>query len=161
MNDIEKTCKRASQQLAQHGILSEIEKERARQDSKWGGASHDDQHSTADFCRWIKNYAGWADQMADAHSFEKARNRLIQVAALAVAAVESIERRTMMRDVYVIKHIPTGLYVGFDEDFTKIDEAPFHETEASALERIPDLVNPEHEFTVVSRKTNQAPQETE
>ena len=54
-------------------ILQEIEKERERQDGKWGGADHDDQHSFADFVRWIGNYTGWSSQMADGLSFDKAR----------------------------------------------------------------------------------------
>lgn len=78
--------------MSKMSIFNEISKERRRQDEKWGGPKHDDEHSTADFCRWIKNYAGWADQMADMRSFDKARNRLVQIAALAVAAIESIDR---------------------------------------------------------------------
>lgn len=78
-------------------ILLETARERLRQDAKWGGPAHDDQHSTADFCRWIKNYTGWADQMADGLSWDKTRRRLIQVAALAVAAVESIDRKRERR----------------------------------------------------------------
>ena len=74
--------------------IKEVIAERERQDDKWGGAEHDDQHSTADFCRYIKNYTAWADQMADMGSPDKARRRLIQVAAMAVAAVESIDRKT-------------------------------------------------------------------
>jgi hypothetical protein len=42
----------------------------------------------------IQDYAGWARTMAGMNSPDKARNRLIQVAALAVAAVESIDRKT-------------------------------------------------------------------
>lgn len=74
-------------------VLGEVYRERSRQDLKWGGPEHDDTHSTQDFCRWIKNYASWADQMADANSMDKARRRLINVAALAVAAVESLDRK--------------------------------------------------------------------
>lgn len=67
--------------------------ERDRQDQKWGGPRHDDRHSVMDFVRYIRNYAGWAEQMADGNSLLKARRRLVQVAALAVAAVEMIDRR--------------------------------------------------------------------
>ncbi|MEO0796640.1 MAG: hypothetical protein AAFX93_15835 [Verrucomicrobiota bacterium] len=79
-------------------ILNFVAEERARQDAKWGGPQHDDQHSTADFCRYISNYTGWADQMADMGSPLKARRRLIQVAALAVAGAESIERKQRKRE---------------------------------------------------------------
>lgn len=74
-------------------ILDEIQAERDRQDSKWGGAQHDDTHSTAEFVQLIEDYAGWARVMAVMGSLDKARNRLIQVAALAVAAVEVIDRK--------------------------------------------------------------------
>lgn len=74
-------------------IISDIVAERDRQDEKWGGAEHDDNHNTIDFCWFIKNYTGWAAQMSAMNSPDKARNRLIQVAALAVAAVESIDRK--------------------------------------------------------------------
>lgn len=74
-------------------VLEDIAKERARQDQKWGGASHDDEHTTAEFVQLIEDYAGWARTMAGMNSTDKARNRLVQVAALAVAAVESIDRK--------------------------------------------------------------------
>ncbi len=73
-------------------VLLQVKDERRLQDHKWGGADHDDEHSTQDFCRWIKNYACWAEQKADGLNKNKARKRLIQVAALAVAAVEGIDR---------------------------------------------------------------------
>jgi len=74
-------------------VLDEIAAERRRQDGKWGGPAHDDEHSTAEFVQFIEDYAGWARQMASMNSPDKARRRLIQVAALAVAAVESMDRR--------------------------------------------------------------------
>lgn len=75
-------------------VLFDVEKERQRQNDKWGGAEHDDHHTTAEFVQLIEDYAGWARTMAGMNSLDKARNRLIQVAALAVAAVESIDRKT-------------------------------------------------------------------
>ena len=73
--------------------LFAVSKERARQDDKWGGPKHDDQHTTAEYIQWIEDYAGWARMMSQMESHDKARRRLIQVAALAVAAVESIDRK--------------------------------------------------------------------
>ncbi|MBK5230230.1 MAG: hypothetical protein JJE27_03555 [Thermoleophilia bacterium] len=73
-------------------VLADVAAERSRQDAKWGGAEHDDKHSTADFVQLIEDYAGWARVMAGMRSDGKARERLIQVAALAVAAVERIDR---------------------------------------------------------------------
>ena len=66
-------------------MLSEVAAERVRQDAKWGGPAHDDQHSMKDFCRFIEDrlYGGCPS-----------REALIEVAALAVASIESIDRRT-------------------------------------------------------------------
>lgn len=74
-------------------IYDEIQKERLRQDQKWGGPKHDDTHSIPEWVMFIKDYASWARQMTSMGSIGKARRRLIQVAALAVAAVESLDRR--------------------------------------------------------------------
>jgi hypothetical protein len=74
-------------------VLADVAVERERQDAKWGGAAHDDEHTTADFVALIQDYAGWARVMAGMNSPEKARRRLIQVAALAAAAAESIDRK--------------------------------------------------------------------
>lgn len=74
-------------------ICSEVIAERERQDDKWGGASHDDTHEISEFVQWIEDYAGWARMMASMGSADKTRRRLVQVAALAVAAVESMDRR--------------------------------------------------------------------
>lgn len=74
-------------------VLMEVSDERERQDQKWGGAAHDDEHDVYDFVEIIKDYAGWACRMDEMGSHDKARKRLIQVAALAVAAVESIDRK--------------------------------------------------------------------
>lgn len=67
--------------------------ERARQDEKWGGPGHDDSRPTWAFVQLIQDYAAWARVMANMNSPEKARRRLVQVAALALAAVQSIDRK--------------------------------------------------------------------
>lgn len=82
-------------------VLIEVADERLRQDDKWGGQANDDSHSTAEFVQLIEDYAGWARTMAGMNSPAKARERLIQVAALAVAAVESIDRKNMLFDLGV------------------------------------------------------------
>lgn len=79
--------------LFDYPVLLEVQIERLRQDSKWGGPRHDDQLNIADFVQRIEDYAGWARMMAVCGSPDKARRRLIQVAALAVAAAEMIDRR--------------------------------------------------------------------
>jgi hypothetical protein len=74
------------------GLLAEVAAERTRQDAKWGGPGHDDHHTVAEWVRLIQNYAGWAEVIAGMQSYDKARNRLVQVAALAVAAAEALDR---------------------------------------------------------------------
>ena len=66
--------------------------ERMRQDEKWGGPEHDDQHTTAEFAQLAGDYAGWARVMAGMGSEDKAQRRMLQVAALALADVERIMR---------------------------------------------------------------------
>ncbi len=78
--------------LALSRPFSDVAAERKRQDHKWGGPSHDDLHSVAQFVQWIRDYSAWARMMDSMRSPQKTRKRLIQVAALAVAAVESIDR---------------------------------------------------------------------
>lgn len=73
-------------------ILQEILNERGRQDDKWGGPEHDDQHPLADFVDFIEGYA------AKARDGDEPRRRLIQVAALAVAAVESMDRKSHQKN---------------------------------------------------------------
>jgi len=76
-----------------HPVLAKVAAERQRQDEKWGGPAHDDSHATADFVQLIQDYAAWARVMAGMGSPDKARRRLVQAAALAVAAAESIDRQ--------------------------------------------------------------------
>jgi len=73
-------------------ICQDVMVERQRQDGKWGGPEHDDQWSPLDWHEMIADYNAWARRMWTMGSLEKARRRLVQVAALAIAAVESIDR---------------------------------------------------------------------
>lgn len=72
----------------------EVSKERVYQDAKWGGPEHDDQYTAEEFLRLVEKYAISARVLSSMDSPEKARHRLIRVAALAIAAVESIDRKT-------------------------------------------------------------------
>jgi hypothetical protein len=67
-------------------VIGEIAAERNKQDAEWGGPAHDDTHSVAD----------WFSFMAHQENLWVAgeeRYRLIKIAALAIAAVESIDRK--------------------------------------------------------------------
>lgn len=71
-------------------IIEEVKAERAAQDEQWGGAEHDDEHSPGEF-------AGFIDAQfckCDWGNGPDARRRFIKVAALAIAAVEMIDRTT-------------------------------------------------------------------
>ncbi len=73
-------------------ILAEVAAERTRQDAQWGGAAHDDAMRMDAFVQLINDYVGWARVKAREGSSVEARQRLVQVAALAVAAAQSLDR---------------------------------------------------------------------
>ena len=85
-------------------IFEDIKAERAVQDEQWGGAAHDDQHGPEDFLKFIRWQSAKFEQEVEAKSAEQlvmlsdidnmARPRLVKIAALAVAAIESIDRKT-------------------------------------------------------------------
>jgi hypothetical protein len=73
-------------------VLLEVQMERNRQDGKWGAES-DDRYNPLDWHEIIADYNGWARRMLCMGSIDKGRRRLIQIAALAVAQVEALDRR--------------------------------------------------------------------
>jgi hypothetical protein len=79
--------------MSERGVLAEVAAERKRQDAQWGGPQRDDALPVSTFCQLVEDYAGWARVKAREGSLADARHRLLQAAALAVAAVESLDRR--------------------------------------------------------------------
>ncbi|MDX3588535.1 NUDIX hydrolase [Streptomyces europaeiscabiei] len=94
-------------------ILAEVQAERERQDARWGEQNHRDgtgnksQEDRAEFARrWCESafesgYGTWADilteEVAEAEAERdpaKLRAELVQVAAVAVAWIAAIDRRT-------------------------------------------------------------------
>jgi hypothetical protein len=73
------------------GVLAQISDERHRQDQEWGGPEHDDHHSPED---WEALLALEADKLSmwDGRYAADYRDRLIKVAALAVAAAQAWDR---------------------------------------------------------------------
>jgi hypothetical protein len=68
-------------------VLHDVFVERERQNIKWGGADHDDHHTMDEWRALISGHCGRAPlTRADD------RRLLIEVAALAVAAVEALDR---------------------------------------------------------------------
>lgn len=79
--------------LNDHPIVLEVADERERQIGKWG-VSSDDDCTPLDWHEMIADYNAWARRIAAMGSMDKARNRYIQIAALAISAVEAIDRRS-------------------------------------------------------------------
>lgn len=75
-------------------VIEQVRAERHRQDEKWGGPPHDDEHSSQDWVAFIVRHLGRAVMWPfNGHQFRQA---MIRVAALAVAAVEWHDRGTQI-----------------------------------------------------------------
>jgi hypothetical protein len=71
-------------------VIAEVIAERRRQDAKWGGPVNDDTHSIYDWWGFImQRCVGYAYPGGKIHE----RRDLIEVSALAIAAVESMDRK--------------------------------------------------------------------
>jgi hypothetical protein len=65
--------------------------ERMRQDEEWGGDAHDDAHRVGDWLEFIRKQCNLiGDGLEPA---ENARERFVKIGALAVAAIQSIDRK--------------------------------------------------------------------
>lgn len=73
-------------------VFDEIKAELDRQQSEWGGPSHDDTHDARDWHILLNIQMG---KLADAllEGRQSPRRRMIQIAAVCVSAVESMDRR--------------------------------------------------------------------
>ena len=76
------------------GIFGEISAERDYQDKKWGGPAIDDTRSYQDFVNWINEYGNGRGRASN----YDCRTRMIKTAALAVAAIESMDRKNKCDD---------------------------------------------------------------
>ena len=72
-------------------VLKDVFDERQSQDKQWGGPDHDDCHLEVDWVSYIVRQLGMASEYDVAP--EVFQTRMVKVAALAVAAVESSRRR--------------------------------------------------------------------
>jgi len=79
-------------------IFKEIGFEREDQDEEWGGPDHDDAHEVDEFFMFIRWQGAKFEQDMDSLGClpdpKMARERYIKIAALAVAAIESIDRKS-------------------------------------------------------------------
>lgn len=84
--------------LIKKRVWDDILHERYWQDAKWGGSKHDDNHTSYEFINFIVEYNEKARQCySNSPDIRFTRKRLVQVAALAVAAVESIDRKLAVK----------------------------------------------------------------
>lgn len=84
-------------------ILEQVRVEREAQDSQWGGPTHDEHHNLREWCGFIEDHVKRAKKAAAsmrrgpldgiAIHRDDFRKQMIEIAALAVAAVESIDRK--------------------------------------------------------------------
>ena len=75
-------------------IIAAIEAERTAQDAKWGGHEHDVTHTPKEWCDFLWQRVGYvsAASAGRLHPTPDYERRLIQVAALAIAAIEAEQR---------------------------------------------------------------------
>lgn len=71
-------------------LFGEISRERSKQDAQWGGAIHDDSHEPWEWCAYIGKHNLMADSADTTQDYEA---RMIKIAALAIAAIESSRRK--------------------------------------------------------------------
>ena len=72
-------------------IFAEIAQERTAQDEQWGGKAHDDSHERFEWLDWIHKQERLAfDVFYKPADFER---RMVKIAALAIAAIESSRRQ--------------------------------------------------------------------
>ncbi len=71
-------------------VVRHVKQERERQDSMWGGPKHDDEHTSNEWLAFIEDQAKDAGK---AKLKERYRMGLVKVAALAVAAIQSFDRK--------------------------------------------------------------------
>lgn len=74
-------------------LFSEVVTERAVQDAQFGGASHDDQLTPPEWLSIMMRHLGLAAGNALGPRRRRPRRQLVRVAALAVAALESWDRK--------------------------------------------------------------------
>lgn len=106
-------------------VLNAIERERAAQVRQWGGEEHDDNHNDNDFIGlMIKQLQRAIDLRGER------RDRIVKVAALAVAALEMMARRAERVD----KQVKGAAQNGYaetaaaqeDRDTRKVDSKALH-----------------------------------
>lgn len=90
-------------------LIDEVIAERIRQIKKGFNEAHDDHHSLDELADHILAYAGWGKEMLRLSHPEKFRTRMVQVATMALAAVESYDRRnTLPKETWNVMGMTDG-----------------------------------------------------
>jgi len=79
--------------FARRDIFNECDDERKRQDKKYGGPDHDDEHDALDWVDLVTAHARLAYTGHDVYT-DMLRKQMVRVMALAVAAIEWCDRKT-------------------------------------------------------------------
>lgn len=74
-------------------VVDDIVHERWRQDIQWGGPEHDDQHDPADWLMFIQYQMSKGYSARENLDTADYRERLVKIAALAAAGIESLDRK--------------------------------------------------------------------
>lgn len=83
--------------------MEAVRRERARQDTKWGGSEHDDTHTYEEWCNFIRERLPpeLHEDAPEVHVKEEERiKNMRQIAALAMACLESEARYTVQRSLF-------------------------------------------------------------
>jgi hypothetical protein len=76
--------------MATEIAVNDLLKRRAQQDARWGGAHHDDTHDEQDWQRFIGKQI--QDAAVENHLADW-RDRMVDIGALAIAAIEWADRK--------------------------------------------------------------------
>ncbi len=74
--------------------ILQVMAERLRQNEQWGGPNHDDKHNSKDWLRFIADHSDRARRAVNLKQpdWDEHRKQLVEIAALAVAAIEAHDR---------------------------------------------------------------------
>ncbi len=90
--NIDRTLRARAYLARQDTVLNAVQEERFKQDAQWGGPEHDDSRSLGDWIGFIEKQLKRVNT-EQIVTYKAAKARFIKVAALAVAACESIVRK--------------------------------------------------------------------
>ena len=80
-------------QALDNDVLRDVQDERIRQDEKWGGPKHDDTHSFRDWFFYRSSREEAIIELCRHHNAPiEHRKLLVEIAALAVAQIEALDR---------------------------------------------------------------------